>query len=198
MHETALRILCRKTIGAIICAILGLTCVRLYALCDACSLAVAQLQVEQYFAVEALNYSTSTIEQLNAEIGPLMSTIETLDQQIANAEDDDTRNGYQAERDRVVAETSPKIRERNGLEAGLDSLNLTIASTGGLIASYGDPCEHETSCEQCGNLLTQCSCQTCSTCNNPLGSCSCNQISYCPNCGFDDRYCGCSNPFENN
>jgi outer membrane murein-binding lipoprotein Lpp len=195
--KTVVEKLSRWMVSGVACAILGLTCARLYALCESCSLALAGLQVEQYFAVEALNYSTSAIEQLNADIGPLMSSLDSLDQQIGSAQDDATRDGYQAERDRVAAEVSPMIQERNRLESGLDSLNLTIAAAGGLIASYGDVCEHDTNCEQCGNLLEQCSCQTCSTCNNPLGNCSCNQISYCPTCGFDDRYCGCSNPFEN-
>jgi len=65
-------------VSGVACAILGLTCARLYALCESCSLALAGLQVEQYFAVEALNYSTSAIEQLNADIGPLMSSLDSL------------------------------------------------------------------------------------------------------------------------
>lgn len=163
-------------------------------------LEVINLSFEQMGYQEALNDATRTIAQLNEQIQPLMNSIEGLESQIANTEDEDQRQSYEQERNNLVSQASPLLQERNRLEAIIDPLNVSIAAVGGMLAAYDitSPCVHEAQCPQCGFLLASCICNlvTCNICNHLITQCTCNDATSCPYCGFDSRYCGCSNPFD--
>ena len=169
------------------------------ALCLPCSQEYVSLLFEQAGAADGLAQTEARIAALDAEIQPLMSSIESLESQINNTVDESQRQSYEQEKAALVAQASPLLQERNSLQGSLDQQNMNIAAIGGSLAAYGSTCEHEVQCSQCGYLqlgMCICSAVTCDRCNQLITQCDCDDVTYCPACGFDSRYCGCGNPFE--